>query len=168
MQRLLRSTIATIGLVTLAQFASSQTSDQTEAGAVRVTVALHTDGSRTVYRFDDAQHTATAETTGDDGKVRQKINYLLDDTGRYASANIFGSDGKLRFKSRYQYDNAGRLQAELRMDTNDALLSKIVYDYNQAGKQTGYSVFDANGKLLNHVAAEPPVAASSPTPRKKR
>src|SRR5437867_2928402 len=98
MERLLRSTIATIGPVTLAQFGSSQTSGQSDSGAVRVTVALHPDGSRTAYRFDDAQHTASATTTGDDGKVRQTIRYQLDDAGRYASANIFGPDGKLRFK----------------------------------------------------------------------
>jgi YD repeat-containing protein len=168
MQRLLRSTITIIGLVALARFGSSQTTGQSESGAVRVTVALHPDGSRTVYKFDDAQHSATATTTGDDGTVRQKISYQLDDAGRYVSANIFGPDDKLRFKSRYQYDSAGRLQEELRMDPKDTLLNKIVYDYNQAGKQIGYSVLDANGKLINRVASTPPLPVSSPTPRKKR
>jgi len=31
--------------------------------AVRVTVSMHPDGSRTVYNFDNAQHAAVATTT---------------------------------------------------------------------------------------------------------
>src|SRR5262249_38618003 len=31
--------------------------------AVRVTMSMHPDGSRTVYNFDNAQHTAVATTT---------------------------------------------------------------------------------------------------------
>jgi uncharacterized protein (DUF1684 family) len=159
----LRSTI-TIGLlIAFAQLGFSQS----ETGTVRVTVALHPDGSRTVYNFDDAQHKASATTTRDDGKVLQKIRYQLDDAGHFSSASIFGPDGKLRFKSRYRYDDAGQLQEEVRMDPNDTLLNKIVYSYNQAGKQTGYSVLDANGKLISRVGGPAGVAASSPTPQKK-
>jgi hypothetical protein len=167
MQRLLRSTIAIALLVALAQFGFSQTSEQADSGAVRVRVAINPDGSRTLYRFDDAQHEASATTTDEDGKVREKIQYKLDDAGRFTSATIFGADGKLRFKSRYQYDNAGRLQEERQSDANDALLHKIVYSYTQAGKPTGDSVFDANGKLINRVTPASAIPMVSATPRKK-
>ncbi len=90
-----------------AQLAFSQPTDQTET--IRVTVSMNADGSRTVYKFDDAQHKAVATTTGQDGKVREKIRYQLDDAGRYSSGMVFGADGRLRFKSHYKYDNAGRL-----------------------------------------------------------
>jgi hypothetical protein len=166
MQRLLRSTIAFALLIAPARFAFSQT-DQSDSGTVRVRVAINPDGSRTLYRFDDAQHEASATTTGEDGKVREKIQYKLDDAGRFSSATIFGPDGKLRFKSRYRYDDAGRLQEELQSDADDALLHKIVYTYNQAGKSTGYSVFDANGKLINHVAATSAIPMAPAPPRKK-
>jgi hypothetical protein len=168
MQRLLRSTIAITGLAALAHFGSTQTSAQADSGTVRVTVAINQDGSRTVYRYDDAEHKATAETTSEEGKLREKISYKLDDAGRFSTASIFGPDNKLRFKSRYQYDNAGRLQEELQMDANDAMLHKIVYSYSQAGKPIGYSVFDGNGKLINRVAAGGAIPIVSPTPRKKR
>ena len=39
-----------------AQLAFSQPTEQT--GTVRVTVTMNADGSRTVYKFDDAQHKA--------------------------------------------------------------------------------------------------------------
>jgi len=146
-----------------AQLAFSQPTDQTET--IRVTVSMNADGSRTVYKFDDAQHKAVATRTGQDGKVREKIRYQLDDAGRYSSGMVFGADGRLRFKSHYKYDNAGRLQAETQAAENDALLHKIVYSYDQEGKQIGYSIFDASGKLIGRTSA--PSANSSSKPREK-
>src|SRR5919108_3066182 len=75
---------------------------QTPSDAVRVTVSMHPDGSRTVYNFDNAQHTAVATTTDADGKVRQTIRYVLDNSGRFSSGEVFGSDGRIRLKSRYK------------------------------------------------------------------
>jgi len=146
-----------------AQLAFSQPTDQTET--IRVTVSMNADGSRTVYKFDEAQHKAVATTTGQDGKVREKIRYRLDDAGRYSSGMVFGADGRLRFKSHYKYDNAGRLQEETQAAENDALLYKIVYSYDQEGKQIGYSIFDASGKLIGRTSA--PSANSSSKPREK-
>ena len=146
-----------------AQLAFSQPTDQTET--IRVTVSMNADGSRTVYKFDDAQHKAVATTTGQDGKVREKIRYQLDDAGRYSSGMVFGADGRLRFKSHYKYDNAGRLQEETQAAENDALLHKIVYSYDQEGKQIGYSIFDASGKLIGRTSG--PSANSSSKPREK-
>jgi len=145
------------------QLAFSQPTD--EIGALRVTVSMNADGSRTVYKFDDAQHKAVATTTGQDGKLREKIRYELDDAGRYSSGMVFGADGRLRFKSHYKYDNAGRLQEETQAAENDALLHKIVYSYDQAGKPIGYSIFDASGKLIGRTGAQS--ANSSPKPREK-
>ncbi len=162
-----RSTILFALLLATAQIGLSQAVDKTDNDAVRVTVSINPNGSRTVYKFQDAEHKASATTTGEDGKVREKIHYQLDDAGHFSSASIFGGDGKLRFKSRYQYDAAGRLQEEIQMDEKEALLHKIVYSYSDAGKPTGYSVFDANGKLINRVAAAAPVQSSSPKPRQK-
>lgn len=135
-----------------------------ENGAVRVTMSVNADGSRTVYRFDEARHKAVATTTDQNGKVREKIRYELDEAGRFSRGSVFGADGRLRFKSHYKYDNAGRLQEETQMDENDAVLHKIVYSYDQAGKQTGYSIFDASGKLMGQTS----LPSSTPSPAKKR
>ena len=51
---------------------------QASTDAVRVTMSMHPDGSRTVYNFDNAQHTAVSTTTDPDGKVRQTIRYQLE------------------------------------------------------------------------------------------
>src|SRR5689334_23723059 len=80
--------------------------------AVRVTVSMHPDGSRTVYNFDNPQHKAVATTTDADGKLRETIRYELDDAGRFWSAEISGPDGRIRLKSRYKYDDAGRILEE--------------------------------------------------------
>src|SRR5207248_4352417 len=89
-----------------------QSPDQAGGDAVRVTVSMHPDGSRTVYNFDPPQHKAVATTTDQEGKVRETIRYELDDAGRFSSAQISGSDGRVRLKSRYKYDDADRLMEE--------------------------------------------------------
>jgi YD repeat-containing protein len=151
--------------VFLVPSAFSQLADQTEQSTVRVTVSMKPDGSRTVYKFDDAQHKAAATTTGPDGKLREKIRYQLDDAGRYSSGMVFGADGRLRFKSQYKYDSAGRLQEETQAAENDTVLHKIVYDYDQQGKPAGYSIFDASGKLVGRTSAVRP--SPTPKPREK-
>ena len=129
-----------------------QSPEQARSDAVRVTVTMHPDGSRTVYKFDNAQHKAVATTTGQDGKLRETIHYELDDAGRFASGEISGPDDRVRFKSRYKYDDAGRLLEEIQSTADGTLLHKIVYSYDSSGKQTGYSVFDASGKLVGRTA----------------
>src|SRR5207249_11936882 len=95
---------ATIGL--------SQSPEQAGSDAVRVTVSMHPDGSRTAYKFDNAQHKAVATTTDPDGKLRETIRYELDDAGRFSSAEISGPDGRIRLRTRYKYDDAGRILGE--------------------------------------------------------
>ncbi len=159
---LLRSTIGCALLLCAAKSAFGQSPDTTENNAVRVTVSMKADGSRTVYKFDDAQHKAVAITTDQDGKLREKIHYDMDEAGRFSSGTVFGSDGRLRFKSQYKYDGSGRLQEEIQNAENGALLHKIVYSYDPAGKRAGYSIFDANGKLVGRTIA------ASPTPKRKK
>src|SRR5207237_9739143 len=96
-----RWTIGCVLLLCAVKIAFSQPSERPENGAVRVTVSMNADGSRTVYEFDDAQHKAIATTTGEDGKLREKIRYDIDEAGRFSSGTIFGPDGHFRFKSRY-------------------------------------------------------------------
>ena len=144
----------------------SQSPDAIPSDAVRVTVSMHPDGSRTVYNFDGAQHKAVATTTDADGKVRETIRYDLDAGGRFSAGKVSGPDGKLRFKSGYKYDDAGRLLEETQSAPGGALLHRIVYSYDSSGKQTGYSVFDASGKLVGRTGAA--AGRASPSPKKPR
>jgi hypothetical protein len=140
---------------------------QGSTDAVRVTMSMHPDGSRTVYNFDNAQHTAVSTTTDPDGKVRQTIHYQLDNAGRFSTGEVSGSDGRVRLKSRYKYDDAGRLLEEAQSAADGALLNKIVYSYDSAGKQTGYSVFDAAGKLISRTGGSVARPSASPKSREK-
>ena len=135
---------------------------QAPTDAVRVTMSMHPDGSRTVYNFDNAQHTAVATTTDPDGKVRQTIRYQLDNAGRFSTGDVSGPDGRVRLKSRYKYDDAGRILEESQSTADGRLRHKIVYSYDSGGKQTGYSVFDASGKLVSRTGA--PAARPSASP----
>ena len=150
-------------VVCASEIGLSQSSEQTGSDAVRVTMSMHPDGSRTVYKFDNAQHKAVATTTDPDGKLRETIRYELDDAGRFSSGEISGPDGRLRFKSRYKYDDAGHLLEETQSAGDGTLLHRIVYSYDAAGKQTGYSVFDTSGKLIGGKSAGK--ARPSPTPK---
>lgn len=140
---------------------------QAPTDAVRVTMSMHPDGSRTVYNFDNAQHTATATTTDPDGKIRQTIRYQLDNAGRFSTGEVSGPDGRVRLKSRYKYDDAGHILEEAQSTADGSLLHKIVYSYDSTGKQSGYSVFDASGKLVSRTGGAPVRPSSSPKPREK-
>ena len=140
---------------------------QASTDAVRVTMSMHPDGSRTVYNFDNAQHTAVATTTDPDGKVRQTIRYQLDNAGRFSTGEVSGPDGRVRVKSRYKYDDAGRILEEAQSAADGTLRNKIVYSYDPSGKQTGYSVFDASGKLISRTGGTAVRASPSPRPREK-
>ena len=91
--------------------ARSRAFAQTGDDAVRVTVAMNPDGSKTVYQKDGADHQAIATTTGADGKPHGKIIYKLDSEGRYESGQVFAANGSLAFQDPLQYDSAGRLRA---------------------------------------------------------
>src|SRR5438874_11522292 len=149
------------------QVGLSQSTEQTQGDAVRVTVSMHPDGSRTVYKFDNAQHKAVATTTDTDGKLRETIRYELDEAGRFSSGEISGPDGRLRLKSRYKYDDAGSLLEVTQSSEDGTLLHKIVYSYDASGKQTGYSVFDALGTLVGGTSAGNSRPSYSPKAREK-
>jgi len=138
---------------------------QASTDAVRVTMSMHPDGSRTVYNFDNAQHTAVSTTTDPDGKVRQTIRYQLDNAGRFSTGEVSGPDGRVKLKSRYKYDDGGHILEEAQSAANGTLLNKIVYSYDPAGKQTGYSVFDASGKLVSRTGGS--AARPSPSPKSR-
>ena len=160
-------TVACALVVCADEIGLSQSPEQPRSDAVRVTVSMHPDGSRTVYKFDNAQRKAVATTTDPDGKLRETIRYELDDAGRFSSGEISGPDGRFRFKSRYKYDDAGRLLEETQSAEDGALLHKIVYSYDVSGKQTGYSVFDASGKLVGGKSGAKVRPSSSPKARGK-
>jgi hypothetical protein len=130
--------------------------------AVRVTVSLNADGSRTVYQFDNAKHEAIATTTDPDGKPRGKIVYQIGEAGRFVSGVVYGPDDKFLFKSVYKYDATGRLEQETHLGKDDAVVNKIVYNYDPKGKQVGYSVFDQAGKLISGTASPAPTASAKP------
>ena len=144
------------GLFTLAQ-----TADE----AVRVTVTVNPDGSKTVYQTDGAKHQATAVTTGANGKTQGKIIYKLDAEGRYESGQVFAPNGSLRFNTRYRYDAAGHLLEETQFGADDSVHNKIVYSYDAAGHSAGYAIFDGNGRLLGRTSPRKVAPSASPRSR---
>ena len=162
-----RSTIAFAAIVLFAPVGLAQSPQSGDSDTVRVMVKMNTDGSRSVYKFDDAHRQCIATTTEEDGKLREKIHYQLDEMGRFSTGQIFGPDGRLRFKSRYKYDSAGRMEEEVQMDEKDVVLHKIVYSYDGNGK-AGYSILDGSGKLLSRTTGPLPNPSSSPKSRRKK
>jgi hypothetical protein len=153
---------ASLLLVTVA---SAQLPETSPPEAVRVNVTLNSDGSRTVYEFDSANHKATATTTEKDGKMVGRIVYKLDDASRFSSGQVFGPDGQFRFNTIYKYDGNGRTQEETKTSKEGTVINKIVYAYDAAGKQTGYSVYDGSGKLIGRTSPNP-MPSPSAKPRR--
>jgi len=163
----IQTIVVLCSLVNASEIAFTQTPQSSGSDAVRVTVSMHPDGSRTVYNFDPPQHKAVATTTDADGKLRETIRYELDDAGRFSSAEISGPDGRVRLKSRYKNDDEGRILEETQSAPDGTFQHKIVYSYDTSGKQTGYSVFDASGKLVSRTGAAAARPSPSPKPREK-
>jgi len=133
--------------------------------AVRVTVSVNADGSKTVYEFDSPHHRAMATTTGMNGQLMGKIRYVLDDAGRFSSGEVYGPDDQFRFRTLYKYDSAGKIVQETQLGKDDAVRNKIVYAYDKVGRQIGYTVYDAAGKVIRTM---PDKSSSRPTPSSKR
>ncbi|MEO8043320.1 MAG: hypothetical protein ABI674_00305 [Spartobacteria bacterium] len=141
-----------------ALFAPAQTGDD----AVRVTVTMNPDGSKTVYQTDGANRRSTATTTGANGKAQGKIVYKLDGNGRYESGEVFTAGGTLRFKTRYRYDAAGHLLEETQLARDDSVQNRIVYSYDASGHSSGYAVYDGDGRLIGRTTAKKPAARGRP------
>lgn len=133
---------------------------QTDDDAVRVTMTLNPDGSKTVYRTDASKHQSTAITTTASGKAGGKIIYTLDAEGRYESGRVFAANGAFRFKTLYRYDSAGRLAEESQLDQSDAVMHRIVYSFDTDGHATGYAIFDASGNLIGQTTPKQPAKAA--------
>src|SRR5256884_4100765 len=112
MSRLLISVAVAAGSLSWALPIIAQNPESSSTDAVRVTVSLNADGSRTVYQFDNGKHEAIATTTDPDGKPRGKIVYQIGDAGRFVSSVVYGPDEKFLFKSTCKYDAVGRLGEE--------------------------------------------------------
>ncbi|MEP6708869.1 MAG: hypothetical protein ABJB32_01905 [Verrucomicrobiota bacterium] len=128
-----------------------QTPNSSASDTVRVTVSMHSDGTRTIYQFDQVNHKATATTTSSDGKPRGKMVYELDDAGRFINGEMYGAKGDFRFKALYKYDAAGRLTQETQLAKDDSVMHKLVYTYDERGQQSGYAIYDADGRLLGQT-----------------
>ena len=150
-------------LIALATTAPSQVETPTP-DAVRVTISINSDGSKTVYEHDSLRHRATATTTGKDGKLVGKIRYTLDEAGRFASGEVYGPDDQFRFRTLYKYDDSGKLIQETQLGQDDVVRNKIVYAYDKNGRQIGYTVYDAAGKVIRRT----PGTAPKPSPPRKR
>ncbi|CAN5492490.1 hypothetical protein BH20VER3_BH20VER3_08640 [soil metagenome] len=135
---------------------------QAEDDAVRVTVMMNPDGSKTIYQTDNLNHRATATTTDANGKLKGKILYQLDADGRYQSAQVLAADGAVRFQTRYRYDEQGRLAEETQLGKNDSVRNKIVYSYDAVGHPVGYAIYDSGGRLLRRVTPKKPRGRAAP------
>jgi hypothetical protein len=69
-----------VALIASAATVQSQVTSPTP-DAIRVTVSINADGSRTLYECDSLHHRAIASTTAKDGSIVGKIRYILDEAG---------------------------------------------------------------------------------------
>ncbi len=135
---------------------------QTDDDAVRVTMTINPDGSKTVYRVDGAKHESVGTTTTASGKPGGKIIYHLDAEGRYETGRVFAPNGTFRFKTIYRYNPAGQLAEETQLDKDDSVRHKIVYSFDAEGHPTGYAIYDGAGALLGRTTPKTAPASASP------
>ena len=130
---------------------------QSDDDAIRVTVTMNPDGSKTVYETNGAAHRCVATTTSANGQLRGKIIYRLNNEGRYESGTVLDANGQLRFKTLYRYDAAGRLAEETQENKDGSVRHRIVYSFDSAGHPNGYAIYDGDGKLLGRTTPKRPM-----------
>ncbi len=135
---------------------------QSEDDTVRVTVTVNSDGSKTVYRVDNARHKSVATTITANGRSGGKVIYSLDLEGRYQSGRVFNAAGRLRFETLYRYDDSGRLAEETQINEHDHVQHKIVYIFDNAGRPAGYAIYDGSGRLLGRTTLSSAPVQSGP------
>jgi len=140
--------------VLLALLVSRLAMAQDSSGAgVRVTTALHDDGSRTVTQIDSENHTSEACTYSHGDKLIRKVTYTLDDQNDPLQGIVYDGKGRALYKAVYKRNAMGRVSEEVEYTMDDRLLGRFVYRYDANGRLLKIDTYDAEGNLVNPTGA---------------
>jgi len=122
---------------------------------IRVTTALHDDGSKTVTQVDSENHTSEASTYNAANRLLRKVVYTLDDQNDPVQGLVYDAKGHELYKAIYKRNEMGRVSEELEYTPDDRLLGRFVYRYDGNGRLLKIDAYDAEGNPISQTGAIP-------------
>ena len=134
-----------------ARMACGQDSDA--PADIRVTTALHDDGSKTVTQVDSDNHTSEASTYNAANRLIRKVVYTLDEQNNPLQGLVYDAKGHELYKAVYKRNEMGRVAEETEYTPDDRLLGRFVYLYDQNGRLLKIQAYDADGNPVSQSGA---------------
>lgn len=131
---------------------------QAEAPSVKVTTALHADGSSTDLKMDLEARKGESQTYGANKKLIKRSAMTLDEMGNTVEEVVYNPKGEIIGRFNFSYDPSGRLVEQLDKLPNGTLVRRLVYRYGPNGRVCGIDGFDGQG---NPLKAAPPEATAT-------
>ena len=128
--------------------------DTTESD-VRVTTALHDDGTRTVTQVDSENHTSEALTYTGNNKLLRKVAYTLDEQNQPLQGIVYDGKGRELYKAVYKRNAMGQVSEETEYTPDDRLLGRFIYRYDGNGRLLKIDAYDADGNKVSQNGAVP-------------
>ena len=134
---------------------------------IKVTTAIHDDGTRTDTVKDVDNRTSETRTYSSSQKLRERCVYTLDDQGREVEGVVYNAKEAIVSRVALQYDALGNLRERAEKAPNGTLLRRFVYTQDPSGRVT-VRTFDAGGKLIHEeTSIVAPLPKKSSTGGKK-
>ncbi len=133
-----------------------------EPGGIRVTTALHDDGSKTVTQVDSDSHTSEASTFNAANRLMRKVVYTLDDQNNPVQGLVYDAKGHELYKALYKRNEMGRVTEETEYTPDDKMLGRFVYRYDETGRLLKIDAYDAEGNLVPQAGGVPQRRRSLP------
>ncbi len=137
-----------IALLALLGWRLACAQDAPGSSDIRVTTALHDDGSRTVTTIDSGNHTSEAVTYNQADKILRKVVCTLDDENNPLQGHVYDGKGHELYRAVYKRNEMNRVSEEVEYTPDNRLLGRFVYRYDAAGRLMKIDAYDADGNLV--------------------
>jgi len=114
---------------------------------IKVTTALHGDGTRTDTVKDLDNRTMETKTYSASQKLLERCVYTLDEQGRAVEGVVYSAKDVVTSRMALQYNSMGVLSEKVEKTPNGIVLRRYVYIQDATGRVT-VRTFDAKGTLL--------------------
>ena len=127
---------------------------------IKVTTALHGDGTRTDTVKDIDNRTSETKTYSSSQKLLERCVYTLDEQGREVEGVVYNAKDAIVSRLTLQYDAMGNVSEKVVKAPNGLIQRRFVFIHDTNGRVT-VKTFDAKGALLKEETS-----IIAPLPRK--
>ncbi|MEI6561285.1 MAG: hypothetical protein WCO68_04270 [Verrucomicrobiota bacterium] len=129
---------------------------------IKVTTAIHSDGTRTDTVKDIDNRTTETKTYSASQKLLERCVYTLDEQGREVEGVVYNAKDVIVSRVSLQYDAQGNISEQVEKTPNGMVKRRLVFIRVANGCVT-VKTFDAKGTLIHEetsIIAPPPKKSS--------